>query len=97
MIDLHHVRTFCVVTETNNFTAAAERLGCSQATVTIHIQALEREVGGRLFHRHRFTRRVLLTAVGNQMLQYGCELLQLAERAASEIRSAELSSMTVDA
>ena len=90
MLDLHHVRTFCVVTDTNNFTVAAARLGCSQATVTTHIQALESELGVRLFERKRFARNVRLTEIGHLMLRYSRELLSLAEKTVAVIRRGEV-------
>ncbi|MEI9812755.1 MAG: LysR family transcriptional regulator [Acidobacteriota bacterium] len=86
MIDLRHLQTFCAVTEANSFTLAAIRLGCSQPTVSTHIQLLESELGARLFKRSRFTRDVALTETGEQTLIYSRKLLRLAQRAPSMIR-----------
>lgn len=89
MIDLRHIRTFCAVTETSSFTLAATRLGCSQSTVTTHIQALESELGARLFDRSRFAKDVALTESGQQTLIYSRQLLELAEQVPALIHQRE--------
>lgn len=86
MLDLEHLETFCVVTDTNNFTRAAARLGCCQSTVTMHIRALERELGAPLFVRDRSTKTVVLTEVGRRVLQYAGRLLALVKEAKSAVR-----------
>ncbi len=56
-------RTFLAVARTGSLTAAAQRLGASQPTVTRQVQALEQALGMRLFLRHprgvRLTERAL--------------------------------------
>lgn len=42
------LRTFCVVAQKENITHAAEQLHISQPTVSLQIQALEREMGEKV-------------------------------------------------
>jgi len=86
MIELQHLETFCVVTDTNNFTRAAARLGCSQSTVTMHIRALERELGAPLFVRDRSSKTVVLTEVGRRISRYAGRVLALVKEAEMAVR-----------
>ncbi|WGZ96495.1 MAG: LysR family transcriptional regulator [Candidatus Thiothrix putei] len=45
------LRTFCVVAQKENITHAADQLHISQPTVSLQIQALEREMGEKLLER----------------------------------------------
>ena len=40
MLDLQQVESFRMVAQTHNFTRAAAQLGCSQSSVTLHIQSI---------------------------------------------------------
>ena len=86
MLDLRKLQTFQVAAATSNFTRAAAELGCSQSSVTVQIKALENELGVSLFERCRFTKKVKLTEMGRQMLEYSHKLLKLAEEATAAIR-----------
>jgi DNA-binding transcriptional LysR family regulator len=79
MLDLSQLETFRVAAATKNFTRAAGELGCSQSTVTLHVKALERELGVRLFERRRFSKNVVLTEAGHRTLEYANRLLTLAD------------------
>jgi DNA-binding transcriptional LysR family regulator len=79
MLDLAKLRTFQVVAATCNFNRAGIQLGYSQSSVTMHIKALERELGVRLLNRSRFSRNVALTEAGRQTLDYADRLLALAD------------------
>ena len=87
MLDLRKLQTFQVVAGTNNFTRAAAQLGCCQASVTTHIQALERELGVSLFERCRSSKTVVLTEEGRQALEYAGRLLALAEETKAAVHS----------
>lgn len=52
-MELHHVRYFLAVSETLNFTRAAEICSVTQPALSRAIQQLEQEVGGPLFRRER--------------------------------------------
>lgn len=79
MIELRQLRTFRAVALTSSFTRAAAELGYSQSSVTIHIKALERELGAALFERKRFSKSITLTEVGRKTLECACKLLALVE------------------
>lgn len=67
------LRAFIRVAELGSFTAAASSLGLPKANVSVAVQALESELGVRLFHRT--TRSVRLTADGSVALERAHELL----------------------
>src|SRR6266542_3323671 len=50
-MDLPQLEMFLAVAEEGSFTRAGERLHVSQSAVSRQIGLLERELGGRLFHR----------------------------------------------
>lgn len=83
VLDLQKLKTFQVVAATNNFTRAATELGCSQSSVTTHIQALERELGAPLFDR--IAKGVVLTEVGRRTLEYAGRLIALADEAKAAV------------
>lgn len=70
---LDHLRSFLRVAELGSFTAAAEQLGLPKASVSLAVQRLEAEVGVQLLHRT--TRRVRLSADGEQFRQRARDLL----------------------
>jgi len=75
------------VLEAGTFLAAARALGCSQSTVTLHIQELERDLGLPLFEREG--RRVRLTAAGESLRavsQRVRDSVLALRRAADELR-----------
>jgi DNA-binding transcriptional LysR family regulator len=72
--ELHY---FLEVTNTLNFSRAAERLGISQPSLSLAIQRLEKLMGTPLFVRHK--KGVKLTAPGKHLLTQARELLQIWE------------------
>ena len=78
-MDLRQLATYRVLARTLNFHQAAEQLHCVQSTVTAQIQALENELGTRLFDR--LGRRVVLTDAGTRLTIYAERLLNLADEA----------------
>ena len=75
-------QTFCRVVERHNLTQAGIDLDLAQATVSRHLQELEQRYGVPLLNRT--TRRLNITAAGEQVYQYATSLLrsesELAER-----------------
>jgi DNA-binding transcriptional LysR family regulator len=66
-MQMHQVRYFLALRDESSFTRAASRCGVSQPSLTNAIAALERELGGRLFHRKP---RIALTPLGRTLLPY---------------------------
>jgi len=74
---LDQLRIFLHVAERGSFTRAAESLGLPKASVTLAVQRPEASMGTRLLHRT--TRRVQLTADGEQLFQRARDLLDDVE------------------
>ena len=62
-MDFRHLETFDAIVKTGSFVGAAEKLGYSQSTITVQVQALERELGMPLFARD--AKRPTLTEAGS--------------------------------
>ena len=78
-VELRHLTTLTTAVDEGSFGRAASRLGYAQSTVSQHIAALERAVGGRLFDRPGGPRRVQLTPLGEVLLTHAAELLAKAD------------------
>lgn len=78
-MDLHHLQSFVAAAETQSYTRAAQALGLTQAAVSQHIAALEKEVGTALFHRSG--RNMLPTDAGHRLYQRACRILELVDEA----------------
>ncbi|WP_203618276.1 LysR family transcriptional regulator [Streptomyces bauhiniae] len=78
-VELRHLRYFVAVAEERHFGRASGLLHVTQSTLSAQIQALEREVGGRLFSRT--SRRVELTEAGEVLLPEARRALAQADRA----------------
>lgn len=79
-MELKNLRTFQTVVGRGSYQRAAEALGYTQSTVTVHIQQLEEELGLPLFQRTG--RRMVLTQTGERFLPQARELLLAADRLA---------------
>ncbi len=76
---MHQIRYFLAVTETLNFTRAAEKCNVAQPSLTRAIKNLEDELGGPLFNRER--NRTNLTELGRTMMPYLHQVYDQAEAA----------------
>jgi DNA-binding transcriptional LysR family regulator len=72
-IEKRHMRQIVALASHGSFAAAARALGLSQPALTRSIQGLERELGVRLFDRHR--RGVTSTPVGDMVAARAQEIL----------------------
>lgn len=84
-IELRHLATLAAIAEEQTFGRAAARLGYTQSTVSQHIAALERAVGGAVFNRPGGPRPVRITALGSVVLSQGRDLLADAQRLAEAV------------
>ena len=83
--DLRQLRAFVCLAEELHFGRAAERLGISQAPLSMQIRQMEDALGVALFHRT--TRRTRLTSAGETLLGHARALLDAAERAVAHTRA----------
>ena len=63
-----YMREFAVLAKKLNYIAAADALGTTQASLSRHVMAMEKELGFKLLERN--TRNVDLTADGLRFLLY---------------------------
>jgi DNA-binding transcriptional LysR family regulator len=86
-MELRQLNTFRMVAHALNFSRAASALNYVQSSVTAQIQALEEELGTRLFDR--LGKRVALTEAGERFLDYAERILDLVEEARSAVDEGE--------
>jgi DNA-binding transcriptional LysR family regulator len=82
-MQMHQIRYFLTLCEERNFTRAAKRSGISQPSLTNAISALERELGGVLFHRKPL---VAMTTLGYAIQP---QMQQIAQTADEVLRTAQ--------
>jgi DNA-binding transcriptional LysR family regulator len=76
-VELRQLSHFVAVAEEGSFTRAARRLNYVQSALSVSVQALERELGVRLFDRT--THRVTLTGPGEAILPAARRTLSAAD------------------
>ena len=86
-MDTNVLKTFIAVCEYSGFSAAAEKLGYTQSTVSSQIRQLEKELGTVLFDR--FYHRIELTSDGETVLKYARSILESHAKMMTEIRHRE--------
>ncbi len=82
-MELRQLRAFVEVATSEHFGRAASSMKITQPALTQRIQAIEREVGVQLLIRS--AREVRLTHAGEALLPYAKSLVQLEDRALSEL------------
>ena len=87
------VRVFEAAGRHENFTAAANELGMTQAAVSYQVKALEDRLGAPLFVRERG--RAKLTALGNRLMPQLKEGFDTIERAFAAIQEDDAALLTV--
>ncbi|MCU7703657.1 LysR family transcriptional regulator [Streptomyces albidoflavus] len=85
-MEIKHLWTFLAVAKHLNFTRAAGELSFVQSSVTSHVQALEAELGVRLFDR--LGRRTVLTDAGRELRGRAPDLLSHIEQTRDAVREA---------
>ena len=86
-MELRDLEYFMTIVREGSLTGAAKALHLSQPGITRSLKALEDELGKQLVIRG--SRRVVLTDEGMMLRRRAEELLQLADRAVSEIRASD--------
>ncbi|WP_419877585.1 LysR family transcriptional regulator [Brevibacillus centrosporus] len=86
-MELRQLKTFHVVAECLNLTKAAEILRYSQPTITLQIQALERDIGHTLLNR--VGKRSFLTPTGKLLKKHTDKLFQNLEELEQDLRRLE--------
>jgi DNA-binding transcriptional LysR family regulator len=84
-MNLKHVRSFVAVVESGTVSAAAEDLRITQPALSRQIQALQRDVGLRLFDH--VNRRLILTSNGEEFLRHCRALVAQADAARASAQS----------
>jgi DNA-binding transcriptional LysR family regulator len=76
-MELYQLQTFVIVAEEGNLTRAARRLYTTPSTISMHIKALEEELGVQLFVRSN--QGMAITAKGQQILDKARGTLRAAQ------------------
>lgn len=87
IMDINVLKTFVAVCEYGGFSAAGEKLGYTQSTVSSQIKQLEKELDVVLFDR--LYHRIILTEAGNTVLNYVRGILISQEKLMSELHHKE--------
>lgn len=82
-MEIRHLRTFLTVAKLLSFNKAAERLHYAQSSISAQIQALEEELGVKLFDR--LGRKILLTQAGEGLVPYAERIIDLVDETRTEI------------
>src|SRR5579875_1440849 len=83
IVHLESYEVFRAIVEYGSVTKAAQHLHMTQSTASRHLQALEDECGGLLFDRN--VSGLTLTALGDALYPYSCDLLDCHTRAKEEL------------
>jgi DNA-binding transcriptional LysR family regulator len=85
-MDTEEIRTFLEIVRQGSFSKAARELDLAQPTVSTRIQALDKEAGGALLPRRRWT---TLTELGETFLPYAQRLLETFMEGREAVRLAK--------
>lgn len=85
-MELQHLKEFVVLERIRNYSLAADELYTTEATLSRHIKALEKELANSLFVRT--TRRVELTEFGQKFLMYAMQIVQTMEECETNLLNA---------
>lgn len=83
-MDIKQLEAFVSVVEERSFSRAADRLFLSQPTVSVHVRALEEDIGTRLLDR--LGSEVVPTPAGKKLYRYARKILVLKDQALQDIQ-----------
>lgn len=83
-MEIRNIETFVSAVENGSFSAAADVLGYTQSTVTVHVKQLEDEFGVLLFER--IGKKVHLTEEGRRFYSYALDILKEVKEAAEAMQ-----------
>ena len=86
-MEIRHLKTFEAVAQFLSFHKAAEELHYAQSSISAQIQALEDELGVKLFDR--LGRRIVLTEAGERLRRYARKLVDLAAETEAAFKADE--------
>ncbi len=95
-MELYQLQTFVIVAEEGNITRAAKRLYTTPSTISMHIKALEEELGVQLFMRSN--QGMTITPKGQQILDKARATLHAAQdlvNHATDIQSALMGQVSI--
>lgn len=82
-MEIKQLKTFKAVADHLSFHKAAGAINYAQSTVSAQIMTLEEDLGIPLFER--LGRHIMLTEAGENLYQYACKMLELAEAARADL------------
>jgi DNA-binding transcriptional LysR family regulator len=82
-LNLDLLRTFLTIVDAGGFKAAGDRLGRTQAAISLQMRRLEDQVGRKLFRLDG--RRGVITAEGEVLLGYARDLVKLSDEARTRL------------
>jgi DNA-binding transcriptional LysR family regulator len=77
-MDIRHLVTLKTIARLGSFTKASNELSYSQSTLTIHIQAIEKELNGKVFER--IGKNIVITDLGNELLSIADVIVKAHEK-----------------
>src|SRR5690625_360018 len=86
-MDVSKLKTFLTLADCLSFTEAAEKLFCSQPSVSMQIQSLEQDLNTKLFDRHG--KKTYLTTQGELFKTYAEQIINTAEAAKEHLHRTE--------
>ena len=88
-MELRYLKTLIAIADHRTFVAAGEAMGLTQSAVSLHVKALEQELGTRLFDRSR--RPPVLNAHGRTLVERAREIVDLCAQISEGFARDELS------
>lgn len=86
-MEIRQLRTFKAVSQLLSFQKAAAHLSYAQSSISAQIQALEEELGVKLFDR--LGKGIRMTEAGERLVQYAEKILDLTDESMAEITGAK--------